>query len=242
MMMICPGKEGVFMGFGGTTYFNTNSYGSFLMLEERHERLCNGMLKPKELKQHEIVALQWIYKHRSEFEAAHLPDEQWQEESPENWNAVGLIADLWGKQIKFEAYSFLLPKPFTFYEMLQTENFSKITVFDLQSLEMKHLEAFSRLLGIHWSGDKEKRIERLYSAIRMRLKLAQVKEPDELVKNHKRTELSELAKSVGVIHYVSKYAIAVSLLNWRNKCRQNGQKFKMEMTEEIRNNPQKRLF
>lgn len=130
-----------------------------------------------------------------------------------------------------------------FYEMLKPENLSKIEREDLQRLELKHLEAFARLLGIYWSGSKERRIERISHAVKMRTLLAKVNEPDELVSGYKRRELVTFSKGLGLFYSTSKYALSVGLIGWRNKCRKEGQKFLTEIKGEIAKYPkQQRLF
>ena len=98
---------------------------------------------------------------------------------------------------------------------------------EIEKCSTKELEALCQLIGLNTGGTKDKKIERLKAAARVRKELFGIKEPEQLTIKFKRAELAELAKSVGAIHYLKKYAIAASLLNWKNTCnRQAAENFK----------------
>lgn len=89
---------------------------------------------------------------------------------------------------------------------------------EIEKCSTKELEALCQLIGLNTGGTKDKKIERLKAAARVRKELFGITEPEQLTIKFKRAELAELAKSVGAIHYLNKYAIAASLLNWKNTC------------------------
>lgn len=91
---------------------------------------------------------------------------------------------------------------------------------EIEKCSTKELEALCQLIGLNTGGTKDKKIERLKAAARVRKELFGITEPEQLTIKFKRAELAELAKSVGAIHYLNKYAIAASLLNWRKTCNQ----------------------
>lgn len=90
-------------------------------------------------------------------------------------------------------------------------------------LSAQQLEALCQILGVPYSGTKQEKFNRLMVVAEIRTLLANYNTPEELTAKFKRAELSGLAKKVGALHYLSKRAIAVSLLNWRNECRRKGQ-------------------
>lgn len=89
---------------------------------------------------------------------------------------------------------------------------------EVERCSTKELEALCQLIGLSTGGNNNKKIERLKAATRVRKELSGITEPEQLTTKFKRTELADLAKSVGAIHYLNKYAIAASLINWRNTC------------------------
>lgn len=131
----------------------------------------------------------------------------------------------------------------TFSEMIKPQNIGEITRGDLRILSGAQREAFARLLGIPYSGDKDKRVERIFNALRVRRFLTESDDPNHYAVKYKRRELVKLTKLTGSFVGSTKYSLAVGLQNWRTKCRRDGEKFFEEMRTEIRKRPKQfKLF
>lgn len=130
-----------------------------------------------------------------------------------------------------------------FKEMLKPENIGEITRGDLKTLSLDQLEAFARLLGIPHSGIREKRVQRIYNALVVRHLLTESDNPNYYAAKYRLAVLKRHTKNVGSYAGLNKYGLAVGLLNWRIRCRTNGQRFYNKMRAEAANHPKQiRLF
>lgn len=130
-----------------------------------------------------------------------------------------------------------------FSEMIKPENIGEVSRADLRALSMIQLEAFAKLLGIPFSGDRAKRVERIFDALSVRHFLTASDEPNFYISKYSRRELVRYTKLADSFVGSTKYGLAVGLLNWRTKCRRDGEKFFEEMRTEIRKRPKQfKLF
>lgn len=116
----------------------------------------------------------------------------------------------------------------------------------LSCCSLNELEILARMLGIAFSGSKQRRIERLMTTLAVRRELAtwcdmqdiqhhivldlQIK---DLCARYSRARLVSLCKAVDLPAYLNKYALVTALLNWRNTCRERGADFTRHFQAEI---------
>lgn len=130
-----------------------------------------------------------------------------------------------------------------FKEMLYSQNIGEITRGDLKKLSLKQLEVYARLLGVPYSGERNKRADRLFEALTVRHFLAQSDDPQFYATRYSVRTLKDHIKRTGGFVPPNRYAMAVGLLNWRNKCRREGAKFYKEVKEELAKQPKQiKLF
>jgi hypothetical protein len=96
---------------------------------------------------------------------------------------------------------------------------------DLCLLTSDQLGSLCKLMGISSSGNKQSKILRLLDAAELRGLLSEVQQPEELTRIYKLHELRGLARRAKSYAWGNKYAVAMSLINWRNECRRTGQQF-----------------
>lgn len=89
------------MGFGGTNYFSLGGNQAYHNLLNDQKALREG--KKKQLSKKEELAIKWCL----ENECGDFPSLEWQEQSPDHWNAALLIADIQHEEINREAYAYL---------------------------------------------------------------------------------------------------------------------------------------
>lgn len=120
-----------------------------------------------------------------------------------------------------------------------------MTTENLSCLSMKELQAVCLLLGIPKSGTKDRLIHRAVAAYEIRLKLAPYDLPKDtdfivgtdgklvnpqflvvkkLADDFKGKQLAEMCRVMKLFRGSSKVMMAGTLLSWRERCRQEGQK------------------
>ncbi|HLM59162.1 MAG TPA: hypothetical protein VK308_00020 [Pyrinomonadaceae bacterium] len=130
-----------------------------------------------------------------------------------------------------------------FSEMVKPQNIGDITRKNLRALSNAQLEAFARLLGIPYSGDHSKRVERIFAALETRHFLTASDDPNFYETKFSRKVLVNYTKKINCYVSSTKYGLAVGLLNWRLKCRRDGTRFYNEMRAEAAKHPKQiRLF
>lgn len=130
-----------------------------------------------------------------------------------------------------------------FSEMVKPQNIGEITRQDLRALSNVQLEAFAKLLGIPFSGDHPKRVERIFAALETRHFLTASDDPTFYETRYSRKDLVKYTKKINSFVSSTKYGLAVGLLNWRTRCRREGTRFYREMQTELAKSPRQiRLF
>jgi hypothetical protein len=110
--------------------------------------------------------------------------------------------------------------------------------FDLSKLPSRELEFLSRIMGIAHSGTKEKRIVRLLSCRIVRKELSRfADDPGEVEPAFKRERLKWMCQQAGLWRSGNKRALATVLLNWRNRCRLEGQIYLQACINETKAQP-----
>lgn len=104
--------------------------------------------------------------------------------------------------------------------------------FDLSTLPAKELQFLCLMGGLPYTGTKEKVVVRLLSCRICRLELSKFgDDPHEVAAAFKRDRLRWMCQQANLWKSGSKVQLAVVLLNWRNRCRHEGQKFYRECVE-----------
>ncbi|MFP4336412.1 MAG: hypothetical protein ACLFQP_00640 [Halothece sp.] len=106
---------------------------------------------------------------------------------------------------------------------------------EIKQLSNTEIEALCKVMGIASSGSKSQKIFRLKSVAEVRLFLNG--KDLKTLQNLPKKVLVEKAKKVGVIHYLTKYAIAASLLNWRKSCNSRGMNYVKQIVSLNQANP-----
>jgi hypothetical protein len=102
--------------------------------------------------------------------------------------------------------------------------------YELPKLLLRELQVLAKLLGCPFSGAKEILVVRLLAHRQLRFKLARFgDDPAPLMEAYGREALRDMCKEAGIWRSGNKRALAAGLLNWRDRCRLNGQKFFAEM-------------
>lgn len=114
-------------------------------------------------------------------------------------------------------------------------------------LSSTQLEALCILLGIPKSGTKAQKIQRLIATVEVRVLLERyLKRCNSLQEaiytlehEYKASELKALCRQVGAFYskLSNKYAIATSLMNWRNNCLQRGKEAYQQVKAEHAKKP-----
>ncbi len=114
--------------------------------------------------------------------------------------------------------------------------------FDLETLPNRELEFLSRMMGIAFSGTKSARIVRLLSCRIVRRELSKFEaNPDgvkALTEQFKRSRLRWMCDQAHVWKSGNKLQLAVCLLNWRNRCRREGNAYYQRCVEQSLQEPQ----
>lgn len=98
--------------------------------------------------------------------------------------------------------------------------------YDLQKLTLAELEFLARVMGVAFSGTKEKRIVRLLSCRIVRKELSRFKDnPSEVAQAFKRERLKWMCVQGNLWRSGNKIQLATVLLNWRNRCRHDGSRY-----------------
>lgn len=115
---------------------------------------------------------------------------------------------------------------------------SKFTIHNLSLLKKMELKALAHLMNSPVSGNIATLTNRLVDVYDLRKQLGFYDEdPQELVNDFKRKELHEMCKRAKIWRSGNKYALAVSLLRWRNRCRRDGQRTFRESMAALKNSP-----
>lgn len=115
--------------------------------------------------------------------------------------------------------------------------------YDLPKLSLREIQVLCRLLGSPKSGSKEKVIARLLAVRQVRLKLSRFQDdPHAIVPEFRKEALKHMAREAGLWRSGNKIQLATVLLNWRNKCRHDGQKFFEDISAELAKRPQQLAF
>ena len=110
--------------------------------------------------------------------------------------------------------------------------------YDMQKLFLGELEFLARIMGIPFSGTREKRITRLLSNRIVRKELAPFKDnPQDVVDAFDRRRLHWMCVQTNLWKSGNKYALATVLLNWRNRCRHEGSQYLQECIAASRERP-----
>ena len=94
----------------------------------------------------------------------------------------------------------------------------------LLALSKEELKGMAQLLNISKSGKKEALVLRLLAIKDLRVKLSKVQAPEELVEAYSSKDLKAMCGMAKIWKRNNKCSAAAGLLNWRNRCRQAGQK------------------
>jgi hypothetical protein len=115
--------------------------------------------------------------------------------------------------------------------------------YEIPKLFLRELQVLAKLLGCPFSGVKEILVVRLLAHRQLRLKLARFgDDPAPLMEAYRREALRDMCKEAGIWRSGNKRALAAGLLNWRDRCRLNGQKFFAEMQSFSKSRPQQLTF
>jgi len=117
----------------------------------------------------------------------------------------------------------------------------------LEPCTLDELEALCRLMGVAHSGTKAVRIARLLDMAALRIELAEWGEyrvddfmeshkeahkiAEEVTARYKRKELIAMAKRAKTFYSIPKHGIVIGLLQWRERCRMQGQRFNDEIKQ-----------
>jgi len=109
---------------------------------------------------------------------------------------------------------------------------------DLQKLSMAELQGLAKLFGAPTSGSKSELAERLLTYRKIRIRLSRYDDNAEsLAQSHGRESLRSMCDALNLWKSGSKVQLAAGLLNWRNRCRVEGQTFLAEMRAEAQSRP-----
>jgi hypothetical protein len=115
--------------------------------------------------------------------------------------------------------------------------------FELPKLSLRELQTLAKLLGSPSYGTKETLIVRLLAQRELRFKLARFTDnPEELAISYRRESLRDMCREAGIWRSGNKRALSAGLLNWRNRCRAQGQAFLAEMQSLAKHRPQQLSF
>jgi hypothetical protein len=109
---------------------------------------------------------------------------------------------------------------------------------DLQKLSVAELQGLAKLFGALTSGSKPELAERLLIYRKLRVRLSRYGDDAEALANeHKRESLREMCDALNLWKSGSKVQLAAGLLNWRNRCRFEGQTFLAELRAASQSRP-----
>ena len=115
--------------------------------------------------------------------------------------------------------------------------------YELPKLSLRELQVLAKLLGCPFSGAKEILVVRLLAHRQLRFKLARFgDDPAPLMEAYRREALRNMCKEAGIWRSGNKRALAAGLLNWRDRCRLNGQKFYQELQAASQSRPHQLTF
>jgi hypothetical protein len=113
--------------------------------------------------------------------------------------------------------------------------------YDLPKLTLREIQCLCMLLCSPKSGTKEKVVTRLLAVRQVRIKLAPFAASREgmeaVVLSFRKEALQWMAKEAGLWRSGNKLQLANVLINWRERCRAEGQKFLQEALAQILNQP-----
>ena len=98
--------------------------------------------------------------------------------------------------------------------------------YELPKLTLRELQTLAKLLGSPSYGTKERLVVRLLAQRKLRFKLSRFTDnPEELAISYRRETLRDMCREAGIWRSGNKRALSAGLLNWRNRCRAQGQAF-----------------
>jgi hypothetical protein len=115
--------------------------------------------------------------------------------------------------------------------------------YELPKLTLRELQTLAKLLGSPSYGTKERLVVRLLAQRKLRFKLSRFTDnPEELAISYRRETLRDMCREAGIWRSGNKRALSAGLLNWRNRCRAQGQAFLAEMQSLAKHRPQQLTF
>jgi hypothetical protein len=118
--------------------------------------------------------------------------------------------------------------------------------WDVPKLQLKEIQFLCKCLGAPKSGTKEKISVRLLAVRQVRLKISKYPSTDEgacaLAAEFNKESLKWMAKEAGQWRSGNKKQLAIVLLNWRTRVRQEGQKFLDQAFSLVFKNPRQLTF
>ena len=130
-----------------------------------------------------------------------------------------------------------------FSELVYDFHAQRWNEFELSKLSMRELQGLAKLLGCPSYGTKEALIVRVLAQRELRFKLARFTDnPEELAISYRRESLRDMCREAGIWRSGNKRALSAGLLNWRNRCRAQGQAFLAEMQSLAKDRPQQLTF
>jgi hypothetical protein len=125
-----------------------------------------------------------------------------------------------------------------FSRLLHNADSAEWTAENLAKLSIAELQGLAKLWGAPHSGSKLELAERLLVHRKIRLCLgAYGDDPEALANAHKREGLRSMCDALNLWKSGSKIQLAAGLLNWRNRCRQEGQSFLAQLRAEAQSRP-----
>jgi hypothetical protein len=132
---------------------------------------------------------------------------------------------------------------FPFSELVYDFRSERWNEVELTKLSLRELQSLAKLLGCPSYGIKETLVVRLLAQRQLRFKLARFADnADELANSYLREALRDMCREAGTWRSGNKRALAVGLLNWRDRCRARGQSFLSEMRSLAKERPQQLTF
>jgi hypothetical protein len=109
---------------------------------------------------------------------------------------------------------------------------------DLQKLSVAELQGLAKPFGAPTSGSKSELADRLLTYRKIRIRLSRYDDDAEALANeHRREGLRQMCDALNLWKSGSKVQLAVGLLNWRNRCRHEGQQFLAQLRAESQSRP-----
>jgi len=126
-----------------------------------------------------------------------------------------------------------------FSELVYDFKSERSNEFELSKLSLRELQTLAKLLDCASYGTVETLVVRLLAQRELRVKLARFTDnPDELASSYQRESLRDMCREAGIWRSGNKRALSAGLLNWRDRCRAQGQAFSAEIQSVSKDRPQ----